>query len=112
MKSLKLPKFPRRQYDPNGTANAFTTLVKVKEFTHEEDAFHDIFLQKETFTDVKHMESLIFDLQELESFHEYKERRLLKVPLDQLQIEPIREPTPSISLEENSKDNSKYDSEA
>lgn len=69
-------------------------------------------LQKETFIDVKHMASLLFDPEDLEDFHEYRERRLLKVPLDQLQIEPIREPTPSVSLQESSKENSKDDSEA
>jgi len=87
-------------------------MVKVKVFSHEEDAFDDVFLQKETFTDVNHMASLLFDPEDLEAFHEYRERRLLKVPLDQLQIELIREPTPIISLEESSRENSKDDSEA
>jgi len=111
MKSLNLPKFPGRQYNPNGTTNAFTTLVKVKEFSHEEDSFDDIFLQKETFIEVKHMVSLPFDPEEIEAFNEYRDRRLLEVPLDQLQFEPIREPTPNISLEESSRETSKDDSE-
>ena len=79
MQSLKLPKFPGHQYDRNGTAKDFTTMVKVKVFSHEEDAFDDIFLQKETFIEVKHMSSLLFDQEELEAFHQYRERRLLKV---------------------------------
>lgn len=112
MKSLKLPKFPRRQYDQNGTAKDFTTMVKVKVLSHEKDAFDDVFLQKETFTDVKHMASLLFDPEDLEAFHEYREKRLLNVPLDQLQIEPIREPTPSVNIKESSRENSKDDSEA
>ena len=45
------------------------------------------------------MEQLLFDCEDLEAFHEYRERRLLKVPLDQLFIQPIREPTSSVSLE-------------
>jgi len=46
---MKLTTFPGRKYDPNGTAKDFNTMVKVKPFTHEEDAFDDLFLQKETF---------------------------------------------------------------
>lgn len=112
MLSLQLPKFPGRQYEPFGTAKDFTTMVKVKIFSHEKDAFDDIFLQKETFKYVKHMASLLFDPRDLEAFHECREMRLLKVPLDQLLIEPIREPTPSVSLEGSYKQNSKVDSEA
>ena len=82
-------------------------MVKVKPFTHEEDAFDDIFLQKETFSEVTHISSLLFAPDDLEAFREYRERILLKVPLDLLQIEPIREPTPSVSLEVRSKGNSK-----
>lgn len=58
------------------------------------------------------MASLIFDPEDLETFYEYKERILLKVPLDQLRIEPIREPNPNRNLEESSRKNSKDDSEA
>jgi len=58
------------------------------------------------------MESLPFAPNDLEAFYEYRERRLLKVPLDLLQIEPIREPTPCLSLEESSRGNSKEDSKA
>jgi len=102
MLSLQLPKFPRRQYDPFDTVKDFTTMVKIKVFTNEEDAFDDILLQNNTFTEVKHMAQFIFDHEDLETFYEYKERRLTKVPLDKLLIEPIREPTPSVSLEGDS----------
>jgi len=84
MKSLKLTTFPGRQYDPNGTAKDFTTMVKVKPLTHEEDAFDDLFLQKEMFSEVTHIASLHFARDDLEAFCEYRERRLLKVPLDLL----------------------------
>jgi len=57
------------------------------------------------------MSSLLFDQEELEAFHQYREMRLLKVPLDQLLIEPIREPTPSISLKGSSRENYKDDSQ-
>jgi len=43
-------------------------MVKVKVFSHEKDAFDDIFLQKETFTYVKHMALLLFDPRYLEAF--------------------------------------------
>jgi len=84
----------------------------VKPFTHEEDTFDDLFLQKETFSEVTHMASLIFSPDDLEAFREYRERRLLKVPLDLLQVQPIREPTPNVSLEESMRGNSKEYSEA
>jgi len=69
-------------------------MVKIKQFTHEEDAFDDLFLQKETFLQVTHMASLVFTPYDVKYFHVYRKRRLLKVPLDLLQIEPLREPTP------------------
>jgi len=59
---------------------------------------------------VNHMEQLLFDHEDLEKFYNYKERRLAMVPLDQLLIEPIREPTPSVTIEGDSKENSKSDS--
>lgn len=86
MLSLQLPKFPGTKYYPFGTIKYFTTMVKVKVFSNEEDAFGDIILQKNMFTEVKHMAQLLFDREDLEAFHEFRERRLLKVPLDQLLI--------------------------
>jgi hypothetical protein len=59
----------------------FTTLVKIKVFSNEEDAFDDIFLQKNTFTEVKHMAQLLFDHEDLEKFYSYRERRLSKGPI-------------------------------
>jgi len=44
IKSLKLTTFLGGQYDPNGTTKDFTTMVKVKIFTHEEGVFNDLFL--------------------------------------------------------------------
>ena len=61
----------------------------------------------ESLPQMRHIIKLdLFDPEELEAFHEYRERRLLKVPLDLLHIEPIREPTPSVSLEGSFKENS------
>lgn len=74
MKSLKLATFLGRQYDPNDIAKDFTTMVKVKPFTHEEDAFDDLFLLKETFSKVTHMSSLLFVPDYLEAFREYREK--------------------------------------
>lgn len=90
MLSLQLPKFPGRQYDPFDTIKDFTTMVKIKVFSNEEDAFDDIVLWKNTFTKVKCMAQLLFEHEDIETFYEYKERRLTKVPLDQILIEPIR----------------------
>ena len=44
MLSQQLPKFPGRQNDPFDTVKDFTTMVKIKVVSNEEDAFHDIFL--------------------------------------------------------------------
>lgn len=108
---LKLDIVLGRKYDPNGIAKEFTTMVKVKQFTHEEDAFDDLFIKAETFSQVQHMASLVLTPDDINDFHVYKEKGLLKVPLDLLQIEPIREPTPSISLEGSSKENSKEETQ-
>jgi len=56
------------------------------------------------------MAQLFFDREDVETFYEYRERRLKKVPLDQLLIEPIRDPTLSVSIEDDSTENSKTDS--
>lgn len=56
------------------------------------------------------MAQLLFDQEDLEEFYSYREIRLAMVPLDQLLIEPIREPTPSVTIEGDSKENSKSDS--
>jgi len=44
MLCLQLPKFLGRQYDPFGVVNNFTTTVKIKVFTNEENPFDDVFL--------------------------------------------------------------------
>jgi len=87
-------------------------MVKIKVFINEEDAFDDIFLQKNTFLELKHMAQLLFDHEDLEKFYSYRERRLATVPLDQFLIEPIREPTPNMTIEGDSKKNTKSNSRA
>lgn len=108
---LQLPKFLGRQYDPFGVVGNFTTMVKIKVFSHEEYPFHDAFLQKNTFREVLHTSKIVFDQEGLQNFDKYRKQRLSKVPLDQLLIEPIREPTPSVSISEDSKEKSKTSSE-
>jgi len=56
------------------------------------------------------MEQILFDREGLETFYSYIENRLSKVPLDQLLIEPIREPTPSASKDGDFKEKSKTNS--
>lgn len=110
MLSLQLPKFPGRKYDPFDTVKDLTTRVKIQLFNNEEDAFDEIFLQRNTFTEMNHMAQLLFDREGLETFYEYTERRLTKAPLDQLLVAPIREPTRSVCIEGDSKENYKIDS--
>jgi len=76
MKSLKLATIPGWQYDPNDTTEDFTTMVKVKPFTHEEDTFDDLFIQKESISEVTHMESLLFSPDDVDAVHVYIKRRL------------------------------------
>lgn len=85
--SLQFPKFPGRQYDPFGIVKDFTTMVKIRVFTHEKDPFDDLFLQKNTFKEVRHMAQMLFDQEGLQTFDSYRRERLSKVPLDQLLIE-------------------------
>lgn len=109
--SLQLPKFPRRKYDPFGIVKYFTTMVKIRVFTHEKDPFDDVFLQKNTFKEVQHMAQMLFDQEGLQTFDKYRRKRLSKVPLKQLLIEPVRDPTLGISISGDSKEKSKTSSE-
>ena len=68
------------------------------------------FYRKNTFREVQHTARIVFDQENLQKFDNYKKQRLSKVPLDQLLIEPIREPTPSVSISEGSKEKSKTSS--
>ena len=87
MLSLRLPKFPGRQYDPFSIVKDFITMVKIKIFSNEKDPFDDVFLQKNTFKQMKHMAQILFDQEGLEAFYSYREKRLSKVPLDQFLID-------------------------
>lgn len=104
--SLRLPKFPGRQYDPFGIVKDFTTIVKIKIFSNEKDPFYDVFLQNNTFKELNHMAHIIFYQEGLEAFYIYREKRLSKVPLDQFLFEPIRQSPPSVSIDGDS--NEKY----
>jgi len=80
-------------------------MVKVNPFTHKGDIFDDLFLQAETYSQALHFALELLTPDDLRAFHVYSEKRLLKVPWDLLWIEPIREPTPNVSLENTSKEN-------
>jgi len=94
--SLQLPKFLGRRYDPLGIVKDFTTMFKIRIFTREKDPFEGVFLQKRTFKEVQHMAQILFDQEGLQTFDNY--RKKTKVPLDQLLIELVRDPTPSASI--------------
>ena len=51
---LRLFKFPRRPFDPYDIAKNFTTAVKIKVFSKEDDLFDDMFQQKGTLKEVLH----------------------------------------------------------
>lgn len=56
-------------------------MVKVKKFTHEEDAFDDLLLQEEAYSQVLCLASILLTPDYVKAFHVYREKRLLKVPL-------------------------------
>ena len=55
MLNLQLPKFWGRQYDPLDTIKNFTTMVKIKMFTKEDDISDDVFRQKSSLKEILHM---------------------------------------------------------
>ena len=95
---LKLFKFPRRLFDPYGIVKDFTTVVKVRVFSGEEDLFDDMFQEKSSFKEILHLAQTRFSPEKFQEFKVYIERRFTTIPLDNLRLEPAREPTPSVSL--------------
>lgn len=91
-------KFPGRQFDPSDIIKNFTTVVKIKVFSKEDDMFDDMFQQKNTLKEVLHSAQMRFPPAEFQELKMYRERRIANIPLDKLRLEPVREPTPSISL--------------
>ena len=77
---------------------------------HEKNVFDDLFEGTEDFLEVLNIASNRLSVEDIKSFHEYKNKRLETVPLDLLQIEEISEPTPSFSLDDDSKDTSEDES--
>ena len=61
---LKLFKFPRRLFDPYGIVKDFTTVVKVRVFSGEEDIFDDMFQEKCSFKDILNLAQARFSLEE------------------------------------------------
>jgi len=95
---LQLFKFLGRPFDPHDIAKNFTTAVKIKVFSREDDLFDDIFQQKSTLEEITHAAQMQFSPEEFQQFKIYRERRLAIIPLEKLRLEPVREPTPSVSL--------------
>lgn len=91
-------KFPGRPFDPYDIAKNFTTAVKIKVFSEEDDLFDDMFQQKSTLKEALHSAQMRFPPVEFQEFKIYMERRLANIPLEKLHLEPVREPNPSISL--------------
>jgi len=56
------------------------------------------------------MAQILFDQEGLQTFDNYRKKRLSKVPLDQILIEQVSDPTPSASIGEDSKEKSKTSS--
>ena len=51
---LQFFKFAKRLFDPNEVAKNFTSAIKVRIFSGEEDPFDDIFLEKSTLKEILH----------------------------------------------------------
>ena len=95
---LKLFKFLRRLFDPYDVVKDFTTAVKVRVFSGEEYLFDDMFQEKCSFKDILNLSQTQFSPEEFQEFKVYRERTLTTIPLDNLRLEPAKEPTPSVSL--------------
>ena len=95
---LQLFKFSRRLFEPNDVVKNFTTAIKVRVFSGEEDPFDDMFQTQCSFTEVLHLAQTQLSPKYFQEFKVYKERRLTTIPLETLCLEPAREPTPSVSL--------------
>ena len=90
MLSPRLFKFPGRQFNPFDVIKKFTTAVKIKVFSKEDDLFDDIFQHKSTLKEFWHMAQIQFPLVEFQEFKLYRERKLANIPFDKLCLEPIR----------------------
>ena len=98
---LQLFKFPVRPFDPNDVAQEFTTNVKIRVFSGKKDPFDDLFQSKSSLKKFLQEAQSRLSPDDLQKFTLYRERRLASIPLERLRL-PTREPTPSISLSENS----------
>jgi len=72
MLSLRLFKFLGRQFDPFDVIKNFTTTVKIKVFSKQDDPFDDIFQQKSTLKEVLHVAQIQFPLAEFQEFKLYR----------------------------------------
>ena len=98
---LQLFKFSSRPFDPNNVAQEFTTNVKIRVFSGKKDLFDDLFQSKSSLKEILQEAQSRLSLDDLRKFNLYRERRLASIPLEGLRV-ATREPTPSISLSENS----------
>jgi len=64
---LRLFKFLGRPFDPYDIASNFTTAVKIKVFSKEDDLFDDMFQQKSTLEEILHSAQVQFPPAEFKS---------------------------------------------
>ena len=81
---LQLFKFSRRIFDPYDVVKNFTTAVKVRVFSGEEDHFYDMFQEKCSFKEIFHLAQTWFSPEEFQEFKMYRERILTTITLDNL----------------------------
>lgn len=101
MTCLQLFKFSSRPFNPNNVAQEFTTNVKIRVFSGKKDLFDDLFQSKSSLKEVLQEAQSRLSPDDLRKFTLYRERRLASIPLEGLRVATM-EPTPSISLSENS----------
>ena len=99
---LRLFKFSRRLFDQNDIVKNFTNAIKVREFVAEQDLFDDMFQARNSFKEVLNSAKEQLSPKYFQEFKLYRERRLIPIPLDNLRLEPAREKTPSVSLNDSS----------
>ena len=102
---MKLPILSPRQFDPEKIAYKFTQSVKIKPVIHTDDRFEDVLQSIETFEEVQNFVRLNVNPEELQRFHEYREKRLKCIRKNILITSYMTEPSKVIRTKESDTQN-------
>ena len=69
-------------------------MVQVSKFEHETDDFYDLFVLDEVFSQVYYSAKSKFGAEDMDNFSQFRNERLLTIPLDQLKTTLQEEKNP------------------